>query len=54
MSAIVIMLFASISLAALFLGAFVWSVKSGQFDDEASPPMRILFEESDLPTSTPK
>ena len=54
MSAIIIMLFASISLAALFLGAFIWSVKSGQFEDEASPPMRILFEENELPNSTPK
>ncbi len=51
MSAIIILLFASISIAIVFLVAFIWSVKSGQFDDEASPPMRILFEESDLPNS---
>jgi len=54
MSAIIILLFASISIALVFLGAFIWSVKSGQYDDEASPPMRILFEESDLPSSTPE
>ncbi|MBL0133173.1 MAG: cbb3-type cytochrome oxidase assembly protein CcoS [Chitinophagaceae bacterium] len=44
MSAIIILLFASISVAALFLGAFLWSVKSGQYDDEMSPPIRMLFD----------
>lgn len=45
MSAIIILLFASISVAALFLGAFLWSVKSGQYDDELSPPIRMLFDQ---------
>jgi cbb3-type cytochrome oxidase maturation protein len=45
MSVIIILLFASISVAALFLVAFIWSVKSGQYDDEQSPPIRILFED---------
>ena len=44
MSAIVILLIASISVAGLFLGAFIWSVRNGQFDDEFSPPQRILFD----------
>ena len=44
MSAIIILLIASISVAALFLGAFIWSVRNGQFDDEFSPPQRILFD----------
>lgn len=51
MSAIVILLIASISVAALFLGAFIWSVRSGQYEDEFSPPQRILF---DNPTDTTK
>lgn len=45
MSAIVILLLASISVAVLFLIAFIWSVKSGQYDDEFSPPQRILFDD---------
>lgn len=45
MSAIIILLIASISVAALFLAAFIWSVRSGQYDDEYSPPRRILFDE---------
>lgn len=44
MSAIVILLIASISVAAIFLGAFIWSVRNGQFDDDFSPPRRILFD----------
>ena len=44
MSAIVILLIASISVAAIFLAAFIWSVRNGQYDDEFSPPQRMLFE----------
>lgn len=46
MSVIIILLIASISVAAIFLGAYIWSVKSGQYEDEYSPPRRILFEET--------
>ncbi len=49
MSVILILLVASISVAALFLFAFIWGVKSGQFEDDYSPPSRILFD--DKPTS---
>ena len=46
MSAIIILLIVSISVAGLFLGAFIWSVKDGQYDDEFSPPQRILFDDA--------
>ena len=49
MSVIVILLLASISVAALFLCAFIWSVKKGQFDDNYSPPRRILFDDTPQP-----
>jgi cbb3-type cytochrome oxidase maturation protein len=52
MSVIIILLIASISVAGLFLFAFLWSVKSGQFEDDYSPPSRILFD--DKPSSTTK
>ena len=45
MSVLIILLVASISIAAFFLVAFLWSVKSGQYDDEISPPMRMLFDD---------
>jgi cbb3-type cytochrome oxidase maturation protein len=50
MSVIIILLIASISVAALFLAAFLWGVKSGQFEDDYSPPSRILFD--DKPSSS--
>ena len=45
MGVIVILLIASITVAGLFLVGFLWSVKSGQYDDEYSPPVRVLFDD---------
>lgn len=52
MSVIIVLLIASISVAAVFLAAFIWGVKSGQFEDDCSPASRILFE--DKPSSPPQ
>ncbi|WP_153798368.1 cbb3-type cytochrome oxidase assembly protein CcoS [Foetidibacter luteolus] len=54
MSVVFLLLTASITVAALFLGAFLWSVKHGQYDDEDSPPLRMLFDDKPSPTSTNK
>lgn len=35
----------SICIAGGFLAAFFWAVKSGQLDDDVTPPMRILFDD---------
>lgn len=45
MSVLFILMMASLGVAVLFLFAFLWSVRSGQFDDTGTPPMRILTEE---------
>ncbi|MBC9931604.1 cbb3-type cytochrome oxidase assembly protein CcoS [Chitinophaga qingshengii] len=45
MSVIILLLGASLAVAAGFLAAFIWSVKNGQFEDDFSPAHRILFEE---------
>ncbi|GGA94750.1 cbb3-type cytochrome oxidase assembly protein CcoS [Puia dinghuensis] len=45
MSVIILLLIASLSVALLFLGAFLWSVKNRQFDDDYSPSRRILFDD---------
>ncbi|MFM9908068.1 MAG: cbb3-type cytochrome oxidase assembly protein CcoS [Chitinophagaceae bacterium] len=45
MSVIAILLIASVSVAALFLFAFLWSIQSGQYDDNDSPASRILFDD---------
>lgn len=51
MSVIIVLMLASIAVAGMFLGLFIWSIKKGQYDDEMSPPVRILFE--DKPVSNP-
>ncbi len=45
MSVIIILLIASIAVAALFLAAFIWSVRDGQYKDEIAPAVRILFDD---------
>ena len=44
MSVIIILLAASILMATGFLGAVLWSLKNGQYDDIQSPAQRMLFE----------
>jgi cbb3-type cytochrome oxidase maturation protein len=36
----------SLVLALIFLGAFVWAAKSGQFEDDFTPSVRILFDDA--------
>lgn len=45
MSVIILLIIFSILVALIFLGAFIWAVKTGQFDDSYSPSVRILFED---------
>lgn len=47
MSVIVVLIGFSIIVAAGFLVAFLWAVKSGQYDDDISPSVRILFDNDD-------
>lgn len=35
----------SLTIAILFLGAFIWSLKKGQFDDTYGPSVRMLFDD---------
>ena len=45
MSALFVLIGFSILVAAGFLIAFIWSVKNGQYEDEYTPSVRILFED---------
>jgi cbb3-type cytochrome oxidase maturation protein len=45
MSVLIVLVFVSIFVALGFLGAFIWSVKSGQYDDNYTPSVRILLDE---------
>lgn len=35
----------SIIIAICFLAAFIWAVRSGQYEDTCTPAMRLLLEE---------
>lgn len=35
----------SLFAALIFLGAFIWAVRTGQFDDNETPSIRILFDD---------
>ena len=45
MSVLIILIAVSILVASLFLGAFIWAVKKGQFDDDYTPSVRMLFDD---------
>ncbi len=47
MEIIIVLVVASLCVALIFLGLFVWAVKSGQYDDDYSPSVRILFDQKD-------
>ena len=45
LSALFILIGISIFVAGGFLAAFLWSVRNGQFDDDYTPSIRILFDD---------
>jgi cbb3-type cytochrome oxidase maturation protein len=45
MSAIILLISVSLAVASIFLIAFYWAVKNGQYEDDYSPSVRILFED---------
>ena len=46
MAVIVLLILVSVLVAGGFLLAFLWSVKTGQMDDDYTPSVRILFEDN--------
>jgi cbb3-type cytochrome oxidase maturation protein len=45
MNVILILIVLSLGIALFFLGGFIWSVRSGQFDDTCTPSMRVLTDD---------
>lgn len=45
MSVLFILIGASLLVAAGFLVAFLWAVRKGQYEDDYTPSVRILFED---------
>ncbi len=44
MAVVIVLIGASLLVAIGFLIAYLWAVKSGQYDDKYTPSVRILFE----------
>jgi cbb3-type cytochrome oxidase maturation protein len=45
MGVLILLIIASLTVAAGFLIAFIWSVRSGQYDDDYTPSIRMLFDD---------
>ena len=45
MSVILLLIPLSVLFAAVFLAAFIWAVRSGQFEDTCTPSMRLLTDD---------
>jgi cbb3-type cytochrome oxidase maturation protein len=46
MSAIFVLIGASVIVASCFLIAFIWAVRQGQYDDTVTPSLRILPDDA--------
>lgn len=45
MSVMIIHIVVSLLIALGFLAAFIWAIKTNQYDDDYSPSVRILFDD---------
>lgn len=54
MSALYLLVLASIAVAAIFLLAFIWSVRSNQFEDQEGSAMRMLHDNETPQTNNGK
>jgi cbb3-type cytochrome oxidase maturation protein len=52
MNILFILIGVSLFAALIFLAMFIWAVKTGQYEDNYTPSVRILFEEEDEETNT--
>jgi len=48
MTAMIVLIAVSLIVAIGFLIAFIWSVKSGQYEDKYTPSVRILFDDEKI------
>jgi len=45
MEVIFVLIGFSLLVALIFLGFFIWSVRNGQYEDQYTPSVRILFDD---------
>ncbi|KPH12049.1 cbb3-type cytochrome oxidase assembly protein CcoS [Chryseobacterium sp. ERMR1:04] len=48
MDILYLMILCSVSLAAIFLVVFIVNARKGQFEDDESPAVRILFDSGEI------
>ena len=53
MEVIFILILISLIVAAGFLLAYLWATKNGQFDDDYTPSVRMLFDDELLDNQQP-
>ena len=41
----------SLLVALIFLGIFIWAVRNGQFEDNETPAIRMLFDDEPVETN---
>ena len=51
MQVILYLIIISLIVAGIFLGAFFWAVRDGQYDDEYTPSVRILVDDDMIPSA---
>jgi cbb3-type cytochrome oxidase maturation protein len=51
MSVIILLIGLSMCVAGGFLIAFLWAVRSGQYEDQHTPSIRMLFDERSTPST---
>ncbi len=47
MNILFVLIGVSLFAALIFLALFIWAVRSGQYEDNYTPSIRILFEEEE-------
>jgi cbb3-type cytochrome oxidase maturation protein len=45
MSALFLLVIVSLAVAGFFFGAFIWSVKTDQYEDKKGAAMRMLYDD---------
>jgi cbb3-type cytochrome oxidase maturation protein len=48
MTVIFVLIGFSLVAAIIFLAAFIWNVKSGQYEDDYTPSVRMLFDDEKI------
>lgn len=52
MSVLFVLIAISLLIAVFFLVTFLWAVKDGQYEDDYTPSVRIVYDEENLTNDT--